>query len=61
MITFLVVGRNDGYGVNLSKRTAISLNFFASLCHDPRDEIIYVDSTWRRSRPMSSNVRGWPV
>ena len=43
MITFLVVGRNDGYGVNLAKRTAISLNFFASLCGDPEDEILYVD------------------
>lgn len=43
MITFLVVGRNDGYGVNLHKRTAISLNFLASLCREPDDEIIYVD------------------
>ena len=43
MITFLVVGRNDGYGVNLPKRTAISLNYFASLCSDAEDEIIYVD------------------
>jgi hypothetical protein len=43
MITYLVVGRNDGYGVNLHKRTAISLNFFASLCEGPDDEIIYVD------------------
>jgi len=43
MITFLVVGRNDGFGLNLSKRTAISLNFFASLCEDDDDEIVYVD------------------
>jgi hypothetical protein len=43
MITFLVVGRNDGYGINLHKRTALSLNFMASLCEDPDDEIIYVD------------------
>lgn len=43
MITFLVVGRNDGYGINLHKRTAISLNYFASLCRDDDDEIIYVD------------------
>ena len=43
MITFLVAGRNDGYGINLGKRTAISLNFFASLCRDPEDEILYVD------------------
>jgi hypothetical protein len=43
MITFLVVGRNDGFGLNLAKRTAISLNYFASLCEDDDDEIIYVD------------------
>lgn len=43
MITFLVVGRNDNYGVNLHKRTALSLNCFASLCHEPDDEIVYVD------------------
>lgn len=43
MITFLVVGRNDDYGVNLHKRTAISLNSFASLCQEPDDEILYVD------------------
>jgi len=43
MITFLVVGRNDGYGVNLHKRTAISLNYMAGLCADNDDEIIYVD------------------
>jgi hypothetical protein len=43
MITFLVVGRNDGYGVNLHKRTAISLNYMADLCADPDDEIVYVD------------------
>lgn len=43
MITFLVVGRNDGYGVNLPKRTAASLNCLASLCADADDEIIYVD------------------
>ena len=43
MITFLVAGRNDGYGINLHKRTAISLNFLASLCEDSDDEIIYVD------------------
>jgi hypothetical protein len=43
MITFLTVGRNDGYGVNLSKRTALSLNFFASLCEDEDDEVLYVD------------------
>jgi hypothetical protein len=43
MITFLVVGRNDGYGVNLHKRTAISLNYMAALCTDANDEVIYVD------------------
>ena len=43
MITFLVAGRNDGYGINLHKRTAISLNYLASLCNDSEDEIIYVD------------------
>jgi hypothetical protein len=43
MITFLVVGRNDGYGINLHKRTAISLNYMAGLCMDADDEIIYVD------------------
>lgn len=43
MITFLVVGRNDSYGINLHKRTALSLNFFASLCQEDSDEIVYVD------------------
>jgi len=43
MFTILVVGRNDGFGLNLAKRTAISLNYFASLCEDEDDEIIYVD------------------
>lgn len=43
MITFLVVGRNDNYGINLHKRTAISLNSLASLCEEPDDEILYVD------------------
>ena len=43
MITFLVVGRNDNYGINLHKRTAISLSHMAVLCEDPDDEIIYVD------------------
>ncbi len=43
MISIIVVGRNDGFGLNLAKRTAISLNQFASLCEDDDDEIIYVD------------------
>jgi len=43
MISIIVVGRNDGFGLNLAKRTAISLNHFASLCEDDDDEIIYVD------------------
>lgn len=43
MFTILVVGRNDNYGINLHKRTALSLNYLASLCQDPDDEIIYVD------------------
>ncbi len=43
MITFLVVGRNDYYGINLHKRTALSLNYFGSLCENKTDEIIYVD------------------
>jgi hypothetical protein len=43
MITYLVVGRNDYYGINLHKRTAISLNFFGSLCEGADDEIVYVD------------------
>jgi hypothetical protein len=43
MITFLVVGRNDYYGINLHKRTALSLNYFGSLCENETDEIVYVD------------------
>ena len=43
MISIIVVGRNDGFGLNLAKRTAISLNYFASLCEDVNDEIVYVD------------------
>ena len=42
MVSIIVAGRNDDYGINLSKRTAISLNYFASLC-EPGDEILYVD------------------
>jgi hypothetical protein len=42
MVSIIVAGRNDDYGINLSKRTAISLNYFSSLC-EPGDEILYVD------------------
>jgi hypothetical protein len=42
MVSIIVVGRNDDYGINLAKRTAISLNYWASLC-EPGDEILYVD------------------
>ncbi len=42
MVSIIVAGRNDDYGINLSKRTAISLNYFAGLC-EPGDEILYVD------------------
>src|SRR5471030_2013110 len=42
MVSIIVVGRNDDYGINLAKRTAISLNAYASLC-EPGDEILYVD------------------
>jgi hypothetical protein len=42
MITYIVAGRNDHYGINLDKRTAISLNCLAELCEED-DEIIYVD------------------
>jgi hypothetical protein len=42
MVSIIVAGRNDDYGINLSKRTAISLNYWASLC-GPGDEILYVD------------------
>ena len=42
MVSIIVVGRNDDYGINLSKRTAISLNYYASLCESD-DEILYVD------------------
>ncbi|HEX4140422.1 MAG TPA: hypothetical protein VHY09_08750 [Candidatus Methylacidiphilales bacterium] len=42
MVSIIVAGRNDDYGINLSKRTAISLNYWASLC-EPGDEILYVD------------------
>jgi hypothetical protein len=42
MVSIIVVGRNDDYGINLPKRTAISLNYWASLC-EPGDEILYVD------------------
>ncbi len=43
MITYLVAGRNDYYGINLHKRTALSLNYFGTLCEDETDEIVYVD------------------
>jgi hypothetical protein len=42
MVSIIVAGRNDDYGINLAKRTAISLNHYASLC-EPGDEILYVD------------------
>ena len=57
MITFLVVGRNDGYGINLHKRTAISLNALAELCDDETDEIIYVDcNTDKRDLTLSEAI-----
>ena len=43
MVTVIVVGRNDNYGVNLHKRTAISINALAGVLDAPDDEIIYVD------------------
>lgn len=43
MFSIVVCGRNDNYGINLHKRTAISLNQLASLCRDETDEVIYVD------------------
>lgn len=43
MISIIVCGRNDGYGVDLPKRTAMSLNLLAALCTSSGDEVIYVD------------------
>jgi hypothetical protein len=43
MVSVIVVGRNDNYGVNLHKRTALSINSLAEILHDSGDEIIYVD------------------
>jgi hypothetical protein len=43
MVSVIVVGRNDNYGVNLHKRTAVSINALAAILSDPGDEIIYVD------------------
>ena len=40
MVTVIVVGRNDNYGVNLHKRTAISINALAGVLDAPDDEII---------------------
>ena len=43
MISVLLYGRNDGYGYNLAKRTAIGLNCLAEVLRDRDDEIHFVD------------------
>ena len=43
MISILVYGRNDSYGYNLHKRSALGLNCMAELLTDPKDEILFVD------------------
>ncbi|MDR3468124.1 MAG: hypothetical protein P4M07_19495 [Xanthobacteraceae bacterium] len=43
MISIVVYGRNDGYGHNLHKRAALSLNCMAEVLSGDDDEIIFVD------------------
>ncbi len=43
MISAIVYGRNDGYGYNLHKRCAISINCMAEVLDHPNDELIFVD------------------
>lgn len=43
MISVVVYGRNDDYGYNLHKRTAIGLNAVAEQLTAPGDEILFVD------------------
>ena len=43
MISVVVYGRNDSYGYNLEKRTAISLNCIAEMLSGKHDEILFVD------------------
>ncbi len=43
MLSVVVYGRNDDYGYNLHKRTAIGLNAIAEQLTDAGDEILFVD------------------
>ena len=43
MISVLLYGRNDGYGYNLAKRTALGLNCLAEMLTHSGDEIHFVD------------------
>jgi hypothetical protein len=43
MISALLYGRNDGYGYNLAKRTALGLNTLAETLTHRDDEIVFVD------------------
>jgi hypothetical protein len=43
MVSILLYGRNDSYGYNLHKRTALGINCMAELLHAPSDEILFVD------------------
>ena len=43
MISIVIPGRNDGFGYNLHKRVAISLNCFAANMRSADDENVFVD------------------
>lgn len=51
MLSIIVTGRNDAYGYNAHKRTAIGLNCFADQLVDPADEIVFVDYNTPDSLP----------
>lgn len=51
MISVILYGRNDGYGYNLHKRAAISLNCIAAVLDGAGDEIVFVDYNSPDSMP----------
>lgn len=43
MLSVILYGRNDGYGYNLHKRAALSINCISEVLTDPGDELLFVD------------------
>jgi hypothetical protein len=43
MLSVILYGRNDGYGYNLHKRAALSINCISEVLTEPGDELLFVD------------------